>query len=77
MKEKPTFNQGREALDQAVEQKFLGIATSALIRRMEKAEAFGSDDEEVELTNRLAAEGKTWRWTGDFFNPRVVIEGGE
>ncbi|MFI8696739.1 hypothetical protein [Dietzia maris] len=64
-------------LAEAIAQKFRGVTTSELIRRMETAEDFGYDDEEVELTRRLADEGKTWRWSEDFFNPRVVIEGGE
>lgn len=41
------------------------ISTAALIARMERAPDFGYDDEAEELTARLSAEGKEWRWATD------------
>jgi hypothetical protein len=52
-------------LDQALEECFKHMSTSALIRRMERAEDFGYDDESIELTRRLRREGKAWRWKSD------------
>ncbi|WP_440220899.1 hypothetical protein [Dietzia sp. MNB45] len=66
-----------DELSEAIRQKFLGVSTPALIRRLEAADDFGADDEEYELNRRLSAEGKTWRWAGDFYRPHVEIVEGE
>lgn len=52
---------------------FAGRPDSYLIRRMERATDFGYDDEEQELTRRLSSQGKAWKWSDDFFNPKVII----
>lgn len=49
------------------------LSTEALVARMNRAPDFGYDDEAVELNQRLAAEGKAWRWSSDFFHPVVEI----
>jgi len=41
------------------------MKTEDLIKRMENAEDFRYDDEEIELSERLFKEGKTWRWKRD------------
>lgn len=73
--ELPIDSPERQALEAKVQSALGGIATSALVRRMESARDFEYDDEAVELTRRLREEGKTWRWSDDYFDPRVVIEG--
>ncbi|MBM4646560.1 hypothetical protein GS464_29535 [Rhodococcus hoagii] len=75
--ELPATSPERLALEEKIQAALGHVATSALIRRMETAQDFGYDDEEVELSRRLREQGKTWRWSDDFYNPRVVIEGGE
>lgn len=52
---------------------YSGLSDAQLIRRMENAEDFGYDDEEVELSRRLKLGGLAWRWSGDFFRPNVEI----
>lgn len=47
--------------------------TARLIQRMETAEEFGYDDEAVELSARLARQGKDWKWSDSFFSPTVII----
>ena len=44
-----------------------------LIRRMETAKDFAYDDEAVELSRRLGERALNWRWSEDFYNPRVVV----
>lgn len=44
-----------------------------LIQRMERAEDFKYDDESRELSRRLGARALDWKWSDDFFNPRVVV----
>lgn len=60
-------------LEDTIKRKFFGVTTARLIQRMEKASDFGTDDEEIELSRRLKEQGKTWRWTRDMFNPRIVV----
>lgn len=52
---------------------FARFTNAQLIRRMENAPDFGYDDEEAELTRRLKLGRQAWRWSGDFFRPRVEI----
>lgn len=61
------------SLEDQIRHKFVGVATSRLIQRMEHAQDFKYDDEAVELNRRLAEQNQTWRWSGDFYNPRVEI----
>ncbi|EON33770.1 hypothetical protein GTC6_05367 [Gordonia terrae C-6] len=75
--EEPAEDDARSALEAKVQSALGHLTTSALIRRIEKAQDFGYDDEAVELSRRLREEGKDWRWSDDFCNPRIVIEGGE
>lgn len=49
------------------------MRTKALIRRMEQAGDFNYDDEQVELSRRLSAEGYAWKWSRDFYNPHVIV----
>lgn len=59
---------------------FEHLSDDALKRRMERAADFGYDDEERELSRRLALGGLAWRWSSDFYNPRVEVyraEGGD
>lgn len=51
----------------------MNLSTAALVRRMNSAPDFGYDDEAVELTRRLGAEGRDWRWSGSYTSPRVEI----
>lgn len=52
-----------------------GLSDRALIARMNKAEDFGYDDEQVELDRRLAGRGLQWRWgpEGRMFDQRVEV----
>ena len=38
------------------------LSDRALIERINKAEDFGYDDEQVELNRRLGRRGLQWRW---------------
>ena len=51
------------------------LSDRALIERMNKAEDFGYDDEQVELDRRLAARGLQWRWApeGRMFDQHVEV----
>lgn len=49
------------------------MSITSLIRRINAAPDFGYDDEAVELNRKLAAQGKTWRWSEDMFNPVILI----
>lgn len=60
-------------LEEKIRRKFVGVTTGRLIERMEKAQDFAYDDESVELSRRLAAHGQTWRWSGHFHNPHVIV----
>jgi hypothetical protein len=52
---------------------FAHLTLSALVARMNRAPDFGYDDEEEEeLSFRLASTGQRWRWT-DTDPPRVEI----
>lgn len=62
-------------LEAEIQAKLGHVSTAALVRRMERAPDFGYDDEQIELSRRLREQGKTWRWTQDFHNPRIVVEG--
>jgi hypothetical protein len=56
----------------AVQARFAHLSTAQLTARMNRAPAFGYDDEEVELTRRLEPTGRAWRWTRTI-PPRVEI----
>lgn len=62
-----------ESLAPSIEAKFAHLSDEALINRMNQAEDFGYDDEEVELNRRLKLGGLAWRWSQDMFNPRVEV----
>ncbi len=62
------LNAGIQELAGAISVK---VSTGALIRRMERLRDFDHDDEDVELTRRLDAEGKTWGWSSD--NKIVIV----
>lgn len=65
-------------LEERIKDHFLHLTDRQLIARMERAsDETNLDDETFELCRRMAEQGKTWRWSEDFFNPKVVIEGGE
>ena len=51
------------------------LSDRALIERMNKAEDFGYDDEQVELDRRVAARGLSWRWApeGQMFGQHVEV----
>lgn len=53
--------------------RFPGVSTAELIRRMERSEDFMYDDESMELSRRLASENKTWSWSDDFYRPRIEV----
>jgi hypothetical protein len=52
--------------------RFAHLSVRDLVARMNRAPDFGYDDEEEELSRRLAATGQTWRWS-DAEPPRVEI----
>ena len=58
---------------------FESLSTNQLIRRIETAPDFGYDDEEVELSRRLAQKNKAWKW-GKFCpgcnGQRIEVYGG-
>ncbi len=60
-------------LDNTLEAQFRHLSDKRLIKQMENAPDFGYDDEERELSRRLALGGLAWRWSGDFYNPTVVV----
>lgn len=62
-------------LEETCRQKFIHYGTEHLIQRIEKAPDFGYDDEEIELSRRLRAEGKTWKWDNTcLFKPKIIVE---
>lgn len=63
----------RAELEAKVQAKLGHISTGNLVRRMERAEDFSTDDEEIELTRRLREQGKDWRWSESFTYPQVII----
>ncbi|WP_143690378.1 hypothetical protein [Williamsia sterculiae] len=66
------------SLGEVIRRKFIGVSTASLIRHMEQAEDFSTDDEEVELSRRMREIGKTWCWSPGFTDPRIeVSDGGE
>lgn len=52
-----------------------GLSDRALIQRMNVAEDFGYDDEQVELDRRLEQRGLQWRWApvGQMFGQHVEV----
>lgn len=52
---------------------FPHLTDKQLIRRMERKGDFQTDDEEVELSRRLGAQALNWRWSDDFFHPKVEV----
>ncbi|KAB2584417.1 hypothetical protein BS297_15885 [Rhodococcus erythropolis] len=60
-------------LETEIAAKFAGIPNAQLIRKMERAQDFGYDDEEFELNRRLKIGGLAWRWSGDFYRPTVEV----
>lgn len=52
-----------------------GLSDRALIQRMNNADDFGYDDEQVELDRRLEQRGLQWRWApvGQMFGQRVEV----
>lgn len=69
----PSMNDGLSDLQRSVQTKFAHLSDRELIARMQHAPDFGYDDEEVELTRRLGAQGLKWRWGGDFFRPSIEV----
>lgn len=63
----------RQSLEDAIAEKFANMSNAQIIRRMEQAEDFGYDDEAVELNRRLKLGGLAWKWSGDFYRPKVEI----
>ena len=61
------------ALEESISGKFAHLSNEALVGRMNRAPDFGYDDEAVELTRRLKLGGAAWRWSADFFNPKIEI----
>lgn len=62
-----------ESLDDGIRAKFTGVSNEGLIHRIERAEDFGYDDEEYELSRRLKLGGQAWRWTQWGDRNRVTI----
>lgn len=60
-------------LEEKIRRKFVGVSTGRLIQRIEKAQDFGYDDEQRELSRRLAAKGQTWKWSESFTYPQVIV----
>lgn len=54
-------------------EQFPHLTDRQLMARMERAKDFSYDDEAVELSRRLGARALTWRWSDDFFNPKVEV----
>lgn len=63
----------RAELEAEIQAKLGHISTGNLVRRMERAQDFAYDDEQVELSRRLREQGKTWRWSDSFTNSKVII----
>lgn len=63
----------RRTLDEAIADEFARFSDQQLIRRMERKPDFGCDDEEHELNRRLKLGGLAWRWSSDFYNPKVEV----
>ncbi len=53
----------RPRLEEQIKDKFAGQSDADIIRQMNRAEAFGYDDESYELNRRLDRIGLTWRWS--------------
>jgi len=62
-----------ERLSNQIQEKFQHLTDAELIDRMNKAEDFSYDDEEVELNRRLALGGLAWRWSGGLYSARVEV----
>ncbi|PPG60278.1 hypothetical protein [Rathayibacter sp. AY1C5] len=60
-------------LEHSIAAKFAGTSDQALVRRMERAEDFGYDDESVELTHRLKLGGLAWKWANVDVREKVQI----
>ena len=50
------------------------MTINQLVNRINSAPDFGYDDEAVELTQRLAKEGKRWRWSSPDRYDRQHVE---
>lgn len=59
-------------LENEIQAKFAHLSDERLMNRMNRAEDFGYDDEEVELTRRLKLGGLAWRWAD--INGREQVE---
>lgn len=62
-----------ESLDRILEDEFKGIPDAELVRVIQSAEPFGSDDEEYELNRRLTLVGMAWRFSQKYGENRVII----
>lgn len=60
-------------LVESIKEKFRRLSTEQLISRIEAADDFSYDDEAVELTRRLKEDGKRWKWSGELYNPEVIV----
>lgn len=60
-------------LERSIAAKFARTTDQALMRRMERAEDFGYDDESVELTRRLKLGGLAWKWANVDGRDKVQI----
>ncbi|CAH0190666.1 hypothetical protein SRABI91_01665 [Rhodococcoides fascians] len=54
-------------------EQFPHLTDRQLMARMEQAADFKYDDEALELTRRLGERALSWRWSDDFFNPKVEV----
>ena len=50
------------------------LRAQILISRIQKADDFKSDDEELELINILTKYKLTYGWTKTFFNPKIEVK---
>lgn len=62
-----------EELEESIKKRFIGYSTSRLVKRMEDAEDFGYDDEEIELRRRLRKTNQDWKWNDSLSNPKIII----
>lgn len=62
-----------ERLDHILSDHFAGTSNDELVRRIERADDFGYDDEQYELNRRLKLGGLAWRWAVVDGRERVQI----
>lgn len=62
-----------ERLDQILSEHFAETSNDELVRRIERADDFGYDDESYELNRRLRLGGQAWRWSMIEGRERVEI----